>query len=372
MAFTSPVIPASGITFAQMLGSGASGHLDRLIALMMSPTAAPTAAPTLSATAGGYGSAVAAVGVTLYVKITETNGIGETTASPEAGPITVALAAAPPVAPTGAGSGTGGSLAAGTYTFRYSYVDALGGETPAGTEASATITSGQVLTVTFNDTLPAGCTRRLYLTAGGSGTETLYASGVTAATYVCSSASWTNGTTTFGAAAGYLTTGTSVAMPLVTFAAMQTGNLARNVYVGTATGAEVCYARGVTSGTLALVAAIPTNSYAVAPPTANSTGLTTTTASGAVTNQRLVNLRSCKSGKLQSVWDRFAEHYRRFAAGEPIPHAAAIEDVRHAQVVFGTLYQAATELGTLIEANPGHLVPTSNTMGVSRLKRQWP
>ena len=174
MAYTSPSIVPSGTTFAQFQSGGVGGQLERLIAANFGGTAAP-GTPTLSATGGGTSGGNLVAG-TYYVKVTETNGIGETTASPE---------------------------------------------------ASVTIASGNI--------------------------------------------------------------------PQVTFAALQAGNVARNVYVGTASGGEVLYASGVTAGTLNLSAAIPTNSYAASVPTVNTTGLTSTNAStGVVGNQKLAALRAVR------------------------------------------------------------------------------
>lgn len=252
MAFTVPTIAASGLTFAQMQGLGLSGHLETFIAALTAGTLAPTAAPTLSATGGGSSGGNLAAG-TYYVKVTETNGIGETTASPE---------------------------------------------------ASVAIAAGNI--------------------------------------------------------------------PQVTFAALKTGNLARNVFVGAATGAEVCYARGITASTYNLSAAIPTNSYAVAVPTMNSTGLANVNAQGVTTNSRLQAMRAVKQGRVDQVVARLAEHYRRYMAGDPIAFPAAVDDVRHALVVLAVLVQLATELGAAIDANPGHLTTATTGIGLQRPVRVWP
>ena len=176
MAYISPSIAPSGTTFAQFQAGGASGQLERLIAANLSGTAAPSA-PTLSSDGRRHSGGNLAAG-TYYVKVTETNGIGETTAS---------------------------------------------------AEASVTIAAGNI--------------------------------------------------------------------PQVTFAALQTGNTARNVYVGTASGGEVLYASGITAGTYNLSAAIPTNSYAVPVPTVNTTGLISTNAStGVVGNQKIAGLRAARRG----------------------------------------------------------------------------
>jgi hypothetical protein len=265
MAYIGPTIPASGITFAQSQAAGASGHLEKLIAAMLAayPTATP-GTPTLTASGGGTtGGNLPAVPI--FVKVTETNGIGETLAS-----------------------------------------------------AEATVTP----------------------------------------------------------AAGNI--------PQVTFAALQAGATARNVYVGLASGAEVLYADGITTATYNLAAAIPTNSFAVPAPVANSTGLTTTLPAGAsqgaptfgpaptVVNNRLALLRYCKTNQFQRVWDRFADAYRKWSQGEPIAFTPAIEHVRDFQLVVATMNQLASEFGALVDANPGHIVTSLNSIGEARTQRVWP
>ena len=86
-------------------------------------------------------------------------------------------------------------------------------------------------------------------------------------------------------------------IPQVTFAALQAGNTARNVYVGTASGAEVLYASGITAGTYNLSAPIPINSYAVPVPTTNTTGLiSVNAATGVVGNQKLSGAAGVREG----------------------------------------------------------------------------
>ncbi len=97
----------------------------------------------------------------------------------------------------------GGSLPAGAYYVAFTNVDSSGLESaPAETNSTQTLTSGYTLVVTL-PALPAGVSsRNIYITntAGGSLTEHLYATGVTGTTYNATSASWTNGTTTYAAA----------------------------------------------------------------------------------------------------------------------------------------------------------------------------
>jgi hypothetical protein len=139
MSYTPPSITASGTTFAQFQAGGASGHLEKLIATQpLVPTAAPTAAPTLAAS--GSGNTLAAN--TYYVVITETNGYGETTASP--------------------------------------------------VSSSQVVSSGQKLTVTFPPLKTGNTARNVYLGLAGAGPFTLYATGITTATFDCTVAAPNN------------------------------------------------------------------------------------------------------------------------------------------------------------------------------------
>lgn len=252
MAYTSPSIAPSGTTFAQFQAGGAGGILERLIAANF-PGTAPPGTPTISATGGGTTGGSLAAG-TYYVRVTETNGIGETT---------------------------------------------------SGSEVSVAIAAGDI--------------------------------------------------------------------PQVTFAALQSGNIARNVYVGTANGGEVLYAGGVTSGTFNLSAAIPSNSHAVPVPTVNSTGLTTTNSpAGVVTNHKLAALRACEKGRLQAVWDNLDRLIAQYNGGEPISYSDAISNLRDAHTTFAVLAEICAEIGALIDANPGHFANVPTGIGGRKTVRQWP
>ena len=97
--------------------------------------------------------------------------------------------------------GSGGSLSAGTYYVYYTWVDALSGiESDVGaSRASFTIaSSGQVPKVTLPSFPSWGTgTTNIYLTAanGASGTETLYATGITSTTVNLTSGTWVSGST---------------------------------------------------------------------------------------------------------------------------------------------------------------------------------
>lgn len=90
---------------------------------------------------------------------------------------------------TAAGSVAVGTLPAGTYYFSYTFVDAFG-ETTVGTSESAQFTGtglAQLCTVTLPAN-PTGCHgKNLYVTPtdGASGSEVLYASGITGTTFAC-------------------------------------------------------------------------------------------------------------------------------------------------------------------------------------------
>jgi len=252
MAYTSPSIAPSGTTFAQFQAGGTSGILERLISANFSGMASP-GAPTVTPTGGGTAGGTLAAG-TYYVMVTETNGIGETTASPE---------------------------------------------------ISLAITAGNI--------------------------------------------------------------------PQVSFAAMQAGNTARNVYVGTASGAEVLYASGVTAGTYNLSASIPTNSHAVPAPTVNTTGLTSTNAStGVVANQKLAALRAVEKGRLQDVWNNLTQLIGQFNRGEPVSFSNVVTKLRDAHTVFAALAELCAEMGALIDGNPGHFTNVPTGIGGQQTVRQWP
>ena len=162
-------------------------------------------------------------------------------------------------------------------------------------------------------------------------------------------------------------------IPQVTFAALQAGNIARNVYVGTASGAEALYASGITAGTYNLSAPIPTNSYAVPVPTVNTTGLiSVNAATGVVGNQKLVALRACEKGRLQGVWNNLAQLIDQFNRGEPVAFNNLTSKLRDAHTVFAMLTQLCSEMGTLIDANPGHFTNVTTGIGGQKTVRQWP
>jgi hypothetical protein len=373
MSYPSPNVIASGTTFAQFQAGGASGHLERLITANATAEANPTVAATFTSTGGGSSGGALAAG-TYLANFTETNGFGETLPSAESTSFTVAQQPNPSHTTTGAASGSSGSLPAGTYFFSYTYVDSAGGETTAGTSEVAThvtVSATNTLTITFNDTsLPAFASgRNVYLTATGglSGSETLYATGVTTSTYIANSASWTNGTTTQAAAVVVPTTNTtSTQIPQATFPTLKTGNSARNLYLtaaGASTGTEVLYARGITTTTFSLSSTAPGTNYSVALPTANTTGFDL---------RAYELLRSAKYGNFEDVYRRLRMLVYDFNHGSPVPHPDLLSRLQHVAFIFAMFHQLCIEIGTLIDANPGHINPVINTIGNAANKRTWP
>ena len=370
MSYANPNVLPSGTSFAQFQVGGASGHLERLIAVNSGPELNPTTAATLSATAGGTVGGLLAPGV-YYVNFTETNGYGETTAWAVAGPFTIAAQAAPTGAPTVTVSGTGGTLAVGVYRGKFTYVDSnlnassAFGETTPGTEFSFTQTSGAEPIVTMNDGgLPTWASgRNLYLTlaGGATNTEVLAFTGITGATFTITTAPPTSAT--LPPASNTTTTN----IPKITaFPPLQPGNSARNIYVtpaGGGSGSEVLYYREVTASTFTLNVVPPASNYAGAPPTTNTTGYT-------ALDYQLV--RAAKEGNLEDVYRRLRQIVYDFNHGAPVGHANCLFNLKRVHNALVVLTQLCSEMGTLIEANPGHISFKATGIGDSSYRRTWP
>ena len=75
---------------------------------------------------------------------------------------------APTTAPVAAGSGTGGTLAAASYTYKYSYVKD-GIESPPSAVSNTVVTSGSTSSITVTVTAVTGATSyKIYGRTGGS------------------------------------------------------------------------------------------------------------------------------------------------------------------------------------------------------------
>ncbi len=370
MPYAAPTPIASGITFAQLQAKGFTGHLETLIAAQVATTR-PTVAGTI-ATGTTYGGLLPA-GV-YYLNFTETNGFGESLPSAQSSTFTVSQQAAPAATATGAGSSTGGLLPTGTYIAKYTYVDALGGETGVGTSVSAgiSVTLGEILTITFADGgLPTGIvSRNLYLTAAGGAhtTVALYATGCTASTKVCTSASWTDGTTTKAAAAAPPTANTTTTnLPVVTFPTIKSGNTARNLYLTAPdglTGTEVLYTPGITTSTYTM-SKLPNIPNPPALPTVAHTALST--------NGKMLEFARTEEKRLTT---RIFNHVRAvvydYCRGNPVNQTEALQRFREAHAAIALYNTAMTEIGVLINDNPGHIANVATGIGGLAPKRVWP
>src|SRR5262249_26208575 len=150
----------------------------------------------------------------------------------------------------------------------------------------------------------------------------------------------------------------------VTFPALQSGNTARNTYVGTASaGPFTLVATGTTAASLAITAPLPGNSYAVNPPVVNTTGLTYTISPGVVQNQPLARLRAAKRGGIEDVYRLLREVVASFTRGEPVNWQGEMTKLRHCHTVFAMLSTLCAEIGTLLDANPGTLTTAATGIG---------
>ena len=164
--------------------------------------------------------------------------------------------------------------------------------------------------------------------------------------------------------------------PQFTFPSLKSGNVSRNLYLGAVNGSTggpyYLYATGVTTTTYTAAAAVPTNSYAVSPPTMNTTGLTYTDANGIVHNRRLELLRAVKDGNLEYAYQFLRQVVYDFNHGNPMSFSGTISRFRDAHIVFAMLAQLCTEAGTLVDANAGTLGTTTNAIGNVVNRRTWP
>lgn len=163
--------------------------------------------------------------------------------------------------------------------------------------------------------------------------------------------------------------------PQFTFPSLKTGNKSRNLYLGAVGGITggpyTLYASGITTTTFTAAVAVPANSYAVAPPTVNTTGLTSTSA-GVVQNKTLELLRSCRDGNLEDVYRFLRTVIDDFNRGNPSAFPSVMMKLRHAHAVFAMLDTLCSEMGALIDANPGTLGRSIDAIGNTKTKRTWP
>jgi hypothetical protein len=183
------------------------------------------------------------------------------------------------------------------------------------------------------------------------------------------------GETTAGPESAQLTV-SSGNKPRVTFQSLKSGNTSRNLYLGAVNGSSggpyYLYASGVTASTYDLLVAVPATSYAVTTPTVNSTGLTYTDTNSIKQNKALELIRSAKDGNLEDAFRYLAAVIRDFNRGDPMAFNGTLQKLRHAHAAFAVLDTLCSEMGTLIDANPGTLGRTTNAIGNSVARRTWP
>lgn len=151
----------------------------------------------------------------------------------------------------------------------------------------------------------------------------------------------------------------------VTFQTLKTGNFARNVYVGTQSdGSDLkLAATGQTGATCDISAPLPSNSYAVRPPTVNSTAPSYTDANGVGRNTALQLIRGVEKGNAQDIWRKAERVVTNFLSNRPVKFDAELASLRQCAAATAMLLQALLEVGTLIDANPGTITASQDPIG---------
>jgi hypothetical protein len=164
--------------------------------------------------------------------------------------------------------------------------------------------------------------------------------------------------------------------PQFTFPSLKSGNASRNLYLGAVNGSSggpyTLYASGITTTTYTASIAAPANSFAVAPPTINTTAMTYTDANGNGLKKALELLRGAKDGNLETAFEYLAQVVRDFNRGNPTTFSGTVQKLRHAHAVFAMLDTLCSEMGTLIDSNAGTLSSSTNGIGNVTKKRTWP
>jgi hypothetical protein len=158
----------------------------------------------------------------------------------------------------------------------------------------------------------------------------------------------------------------------IAFPTLQTGNTARNAYVGTSNvGPFTLAATGITASSVT-IASLPVNSFAVAPPTTNSTGFSHVDAGGSTSDFVLSNIRSFKNGNFPNTYKNAAQVIDSYLRGDPSAFNGVIKKLHDFHAAIAVLNQACTEIGTLIDANPGTIRPTQDGTGNGTRTRTQP
>lgn len=183
------------------------------------------------------------------------------------------------------------------------------------------------------------------------------------------------GETTIGPESAQLTVA-AANIPRVTFQSLKTGNIARNLYFSAlnsaAGGPYTLYASNITAGTFDCSFVQPTNSYAMKPPTINTTGLSYTDSNGHGQSLALQFIRLGEKGHLQDVYVFLRGVITDFNRGDPASFNGVLTKLRHAGGAFAALAVLCAEMGTLIDANAGTLGRSVDQIGNAKTKRSWP
>lgn len=167
---------------------------------------------------------------------------------------------------------------------------------------------------------------------------------------------------TFVGPGGETTVGTSVIasalsvtathIPRVTLPATPSGARCKNLYATAAAGlagTQLLYATGITGTTFDMSFAAGTN--AIAPPTANTTG---------ITGDHAERLRALVSGQSDRVFNKLSEQITSFCQGD----GTLLADVQKMVIDYGDMFsllkKLMDDLGVLVVANPGTLSMTVN------------
>lgn len=207
---------------------------------------------------------------------------------------------------------------------------------------------------------------------GGGSTLGLLAAG-TYYSVVTETNGW--GETTIGPESGQITVSAGN-KPRITFAALKSGNTARNVYIGavngTTGGPYKLYATGITASTYDLLVAAPTNSYAVSAPLSNSTGVTYVDSRGVTHNDFLSFIRQLERDTGFRAYKWLRDNITNFNQGNPVTFLSTIEKLHKVHAVFAVMSTLCSEMGTLIDSNPGTITNTTTTIGTSSMARTQP
>jgi hypothetical protein len=152
---------------------------------------------------------------------------------------------------------------------------------------------------------------------------------------------------------------------VLTFPALQTNNTARKAYVGLASAGPFRLASsGITAGTLTISAPLPSNSFAVQPPSGNGTGLSAL---------KISALRSIEDGNLQTTLRVLRSLVTSFIQGDAVPFDTFNVKLRDAAITFTALAQLCNEVGVLVDANPGTIgLGPPSLITAQSTQRTWP